>query len=292
MRCPSFENLIDYFDNAIEEPDRTRVAAHLATGCLTCADSLTWYERVRLVASSDDSIRPPEWVSKRAVRVFDSVQRPRIAERIGKLVASLVFDSFGSPALAGVRSSETVNRQLLYRAGNYSIDLQIAPVERKRADLVGQVLKEGEANFESVSGLNLVIERGKESCRFRVVTLRTLSDHFEDSARIRVLDEETRSDPAFESRTGKGSQDPPTGKNLRHIDERVGPRHRERAFIGKALLGLVLCPGRRVPPKSQEPEAERAKDLHGFQSLHLVPRPTGTLSSGPPGIRRTFEARG
>jgi len=162
MRCPSFENLIDYFDNAIEEPDRTRVAAHLATGCLTCADSLTWYERVRLVASSDDSIGPPEWVSKRAVRVFDSVQRPRIAERIGKLVASLVFDSFGSPALAGVRSSETVNRQLLYRAGNYSIDLQIAPVERKRADLVGQVLKEGEANFESVSGLNLVIERGKE----------------------------------------------------------------------------------------------------------------------------------
>jgi len=163
MRCPSFENLIDYFDNAIEEPDRTRVAAHLATGCLTCAESLTWYERVRLVSSSDDTIRPPEWVFKRAVRVFDAVQRPRIAERIGKLVASLVFDSFGSAALAGVRSSETVNRQLLYRADNYNIDLQIAPVERKRADLVGQVLKEGEANFESVSGLNLVIEQGKES---------------------------------------------------------------------------------------------------------------------------------
>jgi len=163
MRCPSFENLIDYFDNAIEEPERTRVAAHLATGCLTCAESLTWYERVRLVSSSDDSVGPPEWVFKRAVRVFDTVQRPRIAERIGKLVASLVFDSFGSAALAGVRSSETVNRQLLYRAGNYNIDLQIAPVERKRADLVGQVLKEGEANFESVSGLNLVIEQGKES---------------------------------------------------------------------------------------------------------------------------------
>jgi hypothetical protein len=69
-------------------------------------------------------------------------------------VASLVFDSLTRPALSGVRSTETTNRQLLYRANDYSIDLQIAP-SVAGADLIGQVLREGEAAFESVSNLDL-----------------------------------------------------------------------------------------------------------------------------------------
>jgi len=130
---------------------------------MACGETRDWYASVRLTTSTDDSVGPPPWVFKRAVRIFDAAQRPRLAERIGQLIASLVFDSLARPALAGVRSSETANRQLLYRAGDYSIDLQIASSEETRAELIGQVLREGEANFESVSGLKLEIVQGKRS---------------------------------------------------------------------------------------------------------------------------------
>jgi hypothetical protein len=164
MKCPSFERLIDYFDNRLSEAEAARVAAHLADACATCAETRNWYEQVRGLAASDDSIAPPPWAFKRAVRIFETErQRPRLAHRIGKAIAALVFDSFARPQTEGVRSTETTNRQLLYRAGDYQIDLQIAPSEHAHADLIGQVLKEGESTFESVAGLKLEIARGGQT---------------------------------------------------------------------------------------------------------------------------------
>ncbi len=164
MKCPSFERLIDYLDNRLPEAEAAGVATHLATSCADCAESRDWYQLVRNAATSDDTVAPPPWVLKRAVRVFDTHRdRPKLAARIGQVIAALVFDSFARPALAGVRSTETANRQLLYRAGDYSIDLQIAPSEHTRADLIGQILKEGDPSFESVAGLNFGIARGGET---------------------------------------------------------------------------------------------------------------------------------
>jgi hypothetical protein len=79
-------------------------------------------------------------------------------------VASLVFDSLDRRALAGTRSTESANRQLLYRAGEYSIDLQVAGAAQSRAELIGQVLREGEVAFDSVAGLKLELAaEGKPS---------------------------------------------------------------------------------------------------------------------------------
>ena len=159
MRCPSFERLIDFLDNRLAEHDRDQIAAHLSAGCTACDENRDWYDRVRLTASSDDSIAPPAWVLKRAVRIFEAHARPAIGERIRQAIASLVFDSFARTSLAGVRSSETTNRQLLYRAGDYSIDLQIASFDQPGAELIGQILREGEPGFESVSALKIEIVR-------------------------------------------------------------------------------------------------------------------------------------
>jgi hypothetical protein len=164
MKCPKFEQLVDYLDNRLTEADSALISAHLTADCQTCAETRAWYENVRVITASDESIEPPAWVLKRAVRIFETQHnRPRLVERIGQAIASLVFDSFARPALAGVRSTETTNRQLLYRAGDYSIDLQVAPSDHARADLIGQVLREGETTFESVSGLRLEIARGKKT---------------------------------------------------------------------------------------------------------------------------------
>ena len=46
-------------------------------------------------------------------------------------------------------------RQLLYRAGEYSVDMQVMEVDENRLDITGQILREGEFLFESVAGLPL-----------------------------------------------------------------------------------------------------------------------------------------
>ena len=160
MKCPSFERIIDYLDNRLSQAEASRVKTHLADGCAVCGETSNWYQGVRIIAASDDMVAPPAWVLKRAVRIFEMQHdRPRLAERIGRVIASPVLDSLAGPALERVRSTQTVERQLLYRAGGYSIDLQIAPSKNARADLNGQVLKEGDPTFESVAGLKLDIAR-------------------------------------------------------------------------------------------------------------------------------------
>lgn len=170
MNCPSFERLIDFLDGRLQEADAAQIAAHLAIGCGACTENRDWYQRVRTLAASDDSIAPPAWVLKRAVRIFETHRsRTGLSERVGALIASLVFDTFARPVLAGVRSTDTASRQLLYSAGDYSVDVQIARPEQAKADLIGQVLKEGEASFDSVSGLKLNVSRSGKVC-FSTVT--------------------------------------------------------------------------------------------------------------------------
>jgi len=162
MKCPGFEQVIDYLDGKLEPAEAARVATHLASDCRACAETRGWYEGVRQVAASDDSIAPPAWVFKQAVRIFDTARRPRLGERINEAIARLVFDSFARPQMAGIRSTETANRQMLYRAGDFSIDLQVVPSGESRGAIIGQVLREGDAAFESVANRRLEIARGNE----------------------------------------------------------------------------------------------------------------------------------
>ncbi len=154
MRCPSFEKLLDYLDGKLAATETERVATHLSSGCAQCSANRDWYNQVTMIAVSDDSVEPPAWVTKRALRIFET-KKPGLVERLAQAIASLTFDSFARPAAVGVRSTETTNRQLLYSAGAYSIDLQVAPLSGSRADLVGQILCEAETSFDSVAGLRL-----------------------------------------------------------------------------------------------------------------------------------------
>jgi hypothetical protein len=159
MTCPGFEQLLDFFDGRLDRDAAASVATHLALGCGQCDGDRAWYQQVKVVAASDDSIEPPPWVLKRAVRLFNLPRvRMNAGARVDRVVAALVFDSLKGLALAGVRSSGVEGRQLLYRADDYNIDVQVAASE-SRAELTGQVLREGELMFESVAGLQLELMR-------------------------------------------------------------------------------------------------------------------------------------
>jgi len=59
MRCPAFEQVIDYLDGKLTPAEAGHVAAHLAGDCAACAETRTWYERVREIAAGDESVAPP-----------------------------------------------------------------------------------------------------------------------------------------------------------------------------------------------------------------------------------------
>jgi hypothetical protein len=162
MKCPSFERLIDYIDGKLgQQVEAAPVGAHLAAGCPRCSADSQWYQKLRAITRGDDSIEPPAWVIKRAIRIFETQRAgPRVVERLGRAVAALIFDSFAQPAIAGVRSTETASRQLLYQAGDYSIDLQVAIASEHNASVIAQILRENQPRFESVAGLSIELVRG------------------------------------------------------------------------------------------------------------------------------------
>lgn len=163
MKCPGFTQLIDYLDGRLSGEKAKSIADHFESGCRNCSASRDWYEHTRAIAASDQTIAPPPWVVKRAVRLFETRKgKPGVAARVGHAIASLIFDSVSRPAPEGARSAQAGNRQLLYCAGDYSIDLVIAQSGQSGADLFGQVLRDGDFEFESVTGLPLeLMTRGR-----------------------------------------------------------------------------------------------------------------------------------
>ena len=158
MKCPGIEQVMDYIQGRLAGPDAERVAEHFASGCFQCAENRQWCERVRNLAASDDSLDPPPWVLKRVLNLFEQ-KRQRAVNRPGRAIASLVFDSFAHSFLSEVRLAVSANRTLLYRAGYYSIDLQISSTQASKVDLMGQVLRENETGFESVAAISIELSR-------------------------------------------------------------------------------------------------------------------------------------
>src|SRR6185369_6180022 len=119
MHCPAFEQIVDLLDGRLAPVPAAAVERHVALGCIQCGGDVAWYGRVKVVAASDDSVEPPPWVLKRALRVFDS-QPSAVASLASRVIASLVFDSVRRPALAMSRSIGVEDRQLMYEAEPYS----------------------------------------------------------------------------------------------------------------------------------------------------------------------------
>ncbi|MEW6125980.1 MAG: zf-HC2 domain-containing protein [Acidobacteriota bacterium] len=159
MNCPPFEKLIAYLEGEADKPLTLAVHSHLES-CASCNAARAWYEQVKAIAANDETVAPPEWVLRRASKIFGSQNlRETFVERAGRLIAALVFDSFGNLGFAGARSFASAERQLLYRAEPYSIDLQLTPAADAQGELKGQILRDDEFKFDSVAEVELHLLR-------------------------------------------------------------------------------------------------------------------------------------
>jgi len=135
------EDWLDFARDVGDSEHRARVAQHLEAGCSECEQTFRLWAAVLSVADQATQAGPPDFLLDRMKERF-SLQRPKkLRERLADQ-ATLVFDSFRQPMLAGMRASAGAPaRQLLYKAGRYTIKLQVEPgAGEEQMSIVGQIL--------------------------------------------------------------------------------------------------------------------------------------------------------
>lgn len=118
---------------------------HLRTGCRDCHAALRKIEEHPAVRDRQDVRRPPQSLDPSDRReTAASLHQPK------RIPAVLVVDSGAEGRLLGFRGAGPASRHLLYRAGNYDIDLSIDYVdEMQSASIIGQSMPQG-ADLDTV----------------------------------------------------------------------------------------------------------------------------------------------
>jgi hypothetical protein len=134
------EDWVDFVRQQAEPGRRARLEQHLEKGCSRCTRTLRLWRAVLDVADREDAYRAPEGVLRQLRGQF-ALRRPkRLLERMAEQ-AALVFDSFRQPQAAGIRGAGAGPRQLLYKAGRYTIRVRLEPAaDTERLSIVGQIL--------------------------------------------------------------------------------------------------------------------------------------------------------
>jgi hypothetical protein len=109
--------------------------AHLAA-CQQCADDLSWVTQTLALLRARELEEPPP----PAVELTRALFRRRPARPASRpILAALGFDSSIATPAFGLRASATAERQLIFHAASYSIDLRVRPVEGRWV-VAGQLL--------------------------------------------------------------------------------------------------------------------------------------------------------
>jgi hypothetical protein len=150
MRHISAENLITYMEGSASPEENSATSAHLAT-CRTCAESKQELQGLIMRLREDSAFEPPAELVQWGINLFQPTIQPAAAPGgIKRIIASLIFDTFEQPMLAGVRRVGAPPRQLLFRAGDVDVDVKIESQEaNNRITLQGQVLSSAAKFFDN-----------------------------------------------------------------------------------------------------------------------------------------------
>jgi hypothetical protein len=157
------EDWLDFAREVGDREHRARVAQHLEAGCAQCEQTFRLWAAVLSVADQATQGGPPEFVLGRMKERFSAQRRKKLGERIAAQ-AALVFDSFRQPLLAGMRaSSGTPVRQLLYKAGRFTIKLQVEPgAVEERVSIIGQIVDDQDPS-EGMRDIAVLALRGSKT---------------------------------------------------------------------------------------------------------------------------------
>jgi len=165
MRHMDSTEWIDYVRGVMPETKAQFATAHLNDGCVSCAETAGWLSRLNESAAREVIV--PDAVVNVAKAILAA--RSRETEDLTRVVlrrlkAALMYDSMFDLQPAGARSLPLGcgSRMLLFRAGEYSVDLRLeAEPERVNWTLVGQLSNDDNPS-DDMSNLPVLVMAGKK----------------------------------------------------------------------------------------------------------------------------------
>lgn len=129
----------DYVRNTVSGNQQTLMQAHLQGGCSKCERIKILLSKFAAVCSREASYQIPRAAEQQVKAMIGLAKAPR-RSALQRLWATLVYDSVNDPQPVGVRGTHQINRQVLFHAGDYSVDLRFEH-EKGSASmvLVGQI---------------------------------------------------------------------------------------------------------------------------------------------------------
>jgi hypothetical protein len=129
----------DYVRKAVPNEQQERMLAHLEYGCSKCERVKGLLSRFAAICVREAAYQIPRAVEQQVKALISLAKAPR-QSALQRIWASLVYDSLNDPQPVGVRGTHQINRQVLFHAGDYSVDLRFEH-EKGSASmvLVGQI---------------------------------------------------------------------------------------------------------------------------------------------------------
>jgi len=141
MEHLKLQQWIDFARGLYSVEEKSKMQRHL-DDCADCKAMLNPWTQFAASVARDRLYEPPAG-ALRTVNAHFALQRPSRTSVIKQM--KLAFDSLVNALPAGIRSSGSSARQLLYRSGNYSVDLRVElQADSGKIALVGQVLNADE----------------------------------------------------------------------------------------------------------------------------------------------------
>jgi len=129
----------DYARNLVPAEKQLEMQAHLEGGCPRCERVQHLFSKFALVAARERAIEVPRF-AEHSVKALFTLGRESRRSALQRLWATLTYDSSMDFQPAGIRGTHQINRQVLFHAGDYSVDLRFEH-EKGSASmvLVGQI---------------------------------------------------------------------------------------------------------------------------------------------------------
>ncbi len=149
----SSELALDLLEGRLPHEEESFWYGH-AEGCMECRAEISNWREFKTDLSLAHLQSAPEEAVKRVIESFPAAPGERaLTSRL--IWASLVFDSFFEPALAGGRGAAAAARQLVMRAEEFDIHIKIWG-ELDHRQMLGQILPRSETRFVESAKLHLM----------------------------------------------------------------------------------------------------------------------------------------
>jgi hypothetical protein len=130
----------DFVRQAAGPAAESAMRAHLQAGCAQCRATVEWLQQVQSFAAGEPSRAVPPALTQAAVHLFQST--PSWTDTLERLAATLIWQQEPALLAQGVRSSSSSGHRVLYRAGPYTVDVNVDRQPGEPGEIIGQIANE------------------------------------------------------------------------------------------------------------------------------------------------------